>query len=127
MKKKTLYIYCILKLNVHEIKLNLHSKIANFNYKVQNCKLHQNEIFDALSLFWNRTTYSRSQPVSSLLAKAKQSPIVDLNQLLRYQVWNRLQLCYSPVHNLQMIDSHVYPSEHNTSGLLFSRLHLLDS
>ena len=24
--------------------------------KVQNCKLHQNEIFDVLSLFWNRTT-----------------------------------------------------------------------
>ena len=35
---KTLYKYCILKLNVHEIKLNLHSKIANFNYKVLNCK-----------------------------------------------------------------------------------------
>ena len=45
MQKKTLYKYCILKLNVHEINLNLHSKIANFNYynKVQNCKLHQNE------------------------------------------------------------------------------------
>ena len=38
--------FIILKLNVHEIKLKLHSKIANFNYKVQNCKLHQNEIFD---------------------------------------------------------------------------------
>ena len=48
--------FIILKLNLHEIKLNLHSKIANFNYKVQNCKLHQNEIFDVLSLFWNRTT-----------------------------------------------------------------------
>ena len=35
MEKKTLSKYCILKLNVHEIELNLHSKIVNFNYKVQ--------------------------------------------------------------------------------------------
>ena len=41
--------FIILRLNVLEIKLNLLSKIANFNYKVQNCKLHQNEIFDVLS------------------------------------------------------------------------------
>ena len=46
----------ILKLNVYKRKLNLHSKIANFNYKVQNCKLYQYEIFDVLSLFWNRTS-----------------------------------------------------------------------
>ena len=32
-------------------------QIANFNYKVQNCKLHQNKIFDVLSLFWNRTSF----------------------------------------------------------------------
>ena len=49
--------FIILILNVHKIKLNLHSKIANFNYKVQNCKwqMHQNKICDVLSLSWNRT------------------------------------------------------------------------
>ena len=30
--------FIILKLNVHEIKLNQYFKIANFNYKIQNCK-----------------------------------------------------------------------------------------
>ena len=30
--------FIILKLNVLEIKLKLHSKMANFNYKIQNCK-----------------------------------------------------------------------------------------
>ena len=30
--------FIILKLNVHKIKLNQDSKIANFNYKVQNGK-----------------------------------------------------------------------------------------
>ena len=30
--------FIILKLNVHKIKLNHYSKMANFNYKVQNCK-----------------------------------------------------------------------------------------
>ena len=57
-KKTTLYKYC---------KLNLHSKIANFNCKVQNCKLHHNEIFDVLSLFWNRTKLDdcKGEPVVS--------------------------------------------------------------
>ena len=44
--KKTLYIiniglhFIIFKLNMHKIKLNLHSKMATltFNYKLQNCK-----------------------------------------------------------------------------------------
>ena len=30
--------FIILKLNVHKIKLNQDSKMANLNYKVQNCK-----------------------------------------------------------------------------------------
>ena len=30
--------FIILQLNVHKIKLNLDSKMANFNYKVQHCK-----------------------------------------------------------------------------------------
>ena len=29
------------------------------NYKVQNCKDIQNEIFDVLSLFWNRTNHDQ--------------------------------------------------------------------
>ena len=70
MKTKTLYKYC---------KLNLHYKIANFNYKVQNCILHQNEILDVLSLFWNRTKLDdcNGQPVVSkqryLLINCKQT------------------------------------------------------
>ena len=44
--------FIILKLNVHKIKLNQDSKMANFNYKVQNYKCSKIKY----SLFWNRTT-----------------------------------------------------------------------
>ena len=31
-------------------------KLIILTIKVQNCKLHKNEIFDVLCLFWNRTS-----------------------------------------------------------------------
>ena len=39
MQKKNIIeilYFIILKLNVHKLKLTLHTKMANFNYKVQN-------------------------------------------------------------------------------------------
>ena len=38
--------FIILKLNVHKIKLNQDSIMANFNYKVENCKCSKIKYFE---------------------------------------------------------------------------------
>ena len=42
--------FIILKLNVHKIKLNQDSKVANFNYKVQNCKYLEHLVCSGIEL-----------------------------------------------------------------------------